>query len=66
MFTIEIEKSKIIEIWNSDHNKVLKYTQLLKEKESNVSKKIIAEDLTGLMVKVREQVQEWENSGDII
>lgn len=62
---MEIEKSKIIEVWNNNHNKVLKYTQLVKDKKSNSSKKIIAEDLTGLMAKVRSQIQEWKELEDI-
>lgn len=64
MFTIDIEKSKIIEIWDNNQNKVIKYTQLVKDKQSDLSKEIIAKDLTDLMVKVREQIYDWKYLGE--
>ena len=62
VFTIEIEKSKIIEIWDSNHNKVLEYKQILKNKDLDDSINIVAENLTDLMTKVRYQVKEWKES----
>lgn len=59
---MEIEKNKIVEVWNSNHNKVLKYSQVLKNTELNTSKNIVAEDLNKLMAKVRAQVYEWKNN----
>ncbi|AYE35726.1 hypothetical protein [Clostridium septicum] len=56
---MEIEKEKIIEIWNSDHNKVTKYTQIIKNNSINEFKKIEAKSLSSLMNKVRDQVIEW-------
>lgn len=62
VFTIEIEKSKIIEVWDSNHNKVLQYKQILKNKDLDDSINIVAENLTDLMTKVRYQVKEWKES----
>lgn len=59
---MEIEKGKIVEVWDYNKNKVLEYKQVVKNKELNDSKNIIAENLTELMAKVREQVKEWKDS----
>ena len=64
MFTIDIEKSKIVEIWNNNHSKVLQYTQMVKNSESNISKNIVSDDLNGLLSKVRTQIGEWKNYDD--
>lgn len=66
VFTIEIEKSKIIEVWDSNHNKVLEYKQILKNKDLDDSINIVAENLTELMTKVRYQVKEWKKSEELI
>lgn len=66
VFTISIEKCKIIEVWDVNHSKVLKYSQVIKNSELNDSKNIVAEDLGGLMNKVRSQINEWKISNDII
>lgn len=60
VFTINIEKGKITEVFDGNCNKVLKYTQIIKNKELNDSKKIIAGNLNELMSKVRFQVNEWK------
>ncbi|MGL5379986.1 hypothetical protein [Clostridium sp.] len=57
---MNIEKSKIQEVWNYDHNKVIKYTQTIKNKRLNDSKEIVADNLNSLISKVRGQVEEWE------
>ena len=62
VFTINIEKGKITEVFDSNCNKVLKYTQIIKNKELNDSKKIIAGNLNELMCKVRFQVNEWKST----
>ena len=59
---MEIEKGKIVEVWDYNKNKVLEYKQVVKNKELNDSKNIIAGNLTELMAKVREQVKEWKDS----
>lgn len=58
---MEIEKCKIVEVWDESHSKVLKYSQVIKNSELNDSKNIVAEDLTALMNKVRSQVHEWKS-----
>lgn len=65
VFTINIEKGKIIEILDNNCNKVLAYTQIIKNKDSNHSEKIIASNLIELMSKVRSQVNEWKSSNEI-
>ena len=62
---MKIEKSKIVEVWDSNHNKVLEYTQVVKNKELNDSKNIIASNLNDLMGKVREQVNQWKESEEL-
>lgn len=62
---MKIEKSKIVEVWDSNHNKILEYTQVIKNKELNDSKNIIASNLNDLMYKVRAQVNEWKEPEDL-
>lgn len=59
---MEIEKSKIIEVWNENNNRIVKYTQIVKNKDLNTSENIVAGDLTSLMSKVREQVYKWKDN----
>lgn len=56
---MEIEKGKIVEVWNYDHNKVVKYKQVIKNNTLNELTEIETENLNELISEVRKQLQEW-------
>lgn len=57
---MEIQKGKIIEIWNDNHNKVLKYRQVIRNNTLNEVAEIETRSLNSLMSKVRQQLNEWD------
>ncbi|KLE15576.1 hypothetical protein [Clostridium sp. C8] len=56
---MDIEKSKILEVWNSNHNKVVKYKQVIKNNTLNEVTEIETENLNELISEVRKQLYEW-------
>lgn len=56
---MDIEKSKISEVWNSNHNKVVKYKQVIKNNTLNEVTEIETENLNELISEVRKQLYEW-------
>jgi TusA-related sulfurtransferase len=56
---MNIEKSKILEVWNSNHNKVIKYKQVIKNNTLNEVTEIETENLNELISEVRKQLYEW-------
>lgn len=56
---MDIEKSKILEVWNSNHNKVVKYKQVIKNNTLNEITEIETENLNELISEVRKQLYEW-------
>ncbi|WP_411167732.1 hypothetical protein ACH36K_11305 [Clostridium sp. MB05] len=57
---MEIQKGKIIEVWNDNHNKVLKYRQVIRNNTLNEVAEIETKSLNSLMSKVRQQLNEWD------
>lgn len=56
---MKIEKGKIVEVWNNEHNKVVKYRQTIRNNISNEVTEIETESLGMLMNEVRRQLNEW-------
>ena len=52
---MEIEKGKIQEVWNYDHNKIVKYKQVIKNNTLNEVTEIDTENLNELISEVRKQ-----------
>lgn len=59
---MDIEKSKILEVWNSNHNKVVKYKQVIKNNTLNEVTEIETENLNELISEVRKQLYEWNKT----
>lgn len=57
---MKVEKGKIVEVWNDNHNKVLKYRQVIRNNTLNEVAEIETESLNSLMSKVRHQLNEWD------
>ncbi|WP_066893173.1 hypothetical protein [Clostridium nigeriense] len=58
---MNITKSKIYEFWNTEHNKVIKYRQIIKNNKLNELKEIETENLNDLLKEVREQINKWND-----
>lgn len=56
---MEIEKGKIQEVWNYDHNKIVKYKQVIKNNTLNEVTEIETENLNELISEFRKQLYEW-------
>lgn len=57
---MNIEKGKIIEVCNSNHKNVLKYSQIIVNTDLHKAKEIVSQDLNSLLKKVRLEISEWE------
>lgn len=58
---MNIEKGKIVEVLSENGNKVIKYTQLLKNKDLNQCTEVEGENLNILLNRVRNKVNHWDN-----
>lgn len=58
---MNITKSKIYECWNKEHNKVIKYRQVITNNRSNELKEIETESLNDLLKEVRNQINKWND-----
>lgn len=58
---MNITKSKIYELWNTEHSKVIKYRQVIKNNTSNELKSIETESLNDLLKEVKIQISKWNN-----
>ena len=58
---MNITKSKIYEFWNTEHKKVIKYRQIIKNNKLNELKEIETENLNDLLKEVREQINKWND-----
>ncbi|MCI6693015.1 MULTISPECIES: hypothetical protein [unclassified Clostridium] len=56
---MEIKKSRIYELWNIDHSKVIRYKQIIKNNTLNESIELESENLNELMKEVRVQINKW-------
>ena len=56
---MDIKKSRIYELWNFDHSKVIKYKQIIKNYTLNESMEIESENLNELIREVRVQLNKW-------
>lgn len=60
---MDIRKSKIYELWNIDHNKIIKYRQVIKNNTLNELFKIETDNLNELIKEVRSQINKWNDIG---
>lgn len=60
-----IEKGKITEIWDKNHQNIIKYTQTLKDNHSNTSLLLEGETLNDLMYKVKSTLIESKINGSL-
>lgn len=58
---MDIKKSRIYELWNKEHSKVIKYKQILRNKTLNEFIEIEGEDLNELIKAVRIQLKKWND-----
>ena len=58
---MNITKSKIYELWNTEHSKVIKYRQVIKNNTSNELKSIETESLNDLLKEVKIQISKWND-----
>lgn len=58
---MDIKKSRIYELWNIDHSKVIKYKQIIKNDTLNEFREIETENLSDLIKEVRIQLNRWND-----
>ncbi|MDU5106692.1 MULTISPECIES: hypothetical protein [unclassified Clostridium] len=56
---MDIKKSRIYELWNIDHSKVIMYKQIIKNNTLNESMEIESDNLNELIKEVRVQLNKW-------
>ena len=56
---MDIKKSRIYELWNMDHSRVIKYKQVIKNNTLNESKAFESENLNDLIKEVKSQLTKW-------
>ncbi len=56
---MDIKKSRIYELWNMDHSRVIKYKQIIKNNTLNESKAFESENLNDLIKEVKIQLTKW-------
>ena len=56
---MDIKKSRIYELWNMDHSRVVKYKQIIKNNTLNESKAFECENLNDLIKEVKIQLTKW-------
>jgi len=56
---MDIKKSRIYELWNIDHSRVVKYRQIIKNNTLDELKAIECDNLNELMKEVRNQLNKW-------
>lgn len=58
---MDIRKSRIYELWNIDHSKIIKYKQIIKNDTLNELKEVETENLNDLIKEVRTQLNKWND-----
>ena len=58
---MNIKKSRIYELWNSDHSKIIKYKQIIENHTLNELRDIETDNLNDLIKEVRIQLNKWED-----
>lgn len=58
---MNIKKSRIYELWNSDHSKIIKYKQIIKNHTLNELREIETDNLNDLIKEVRIQLNKWDD-----
>jgi len=56
---MDIKKSRIYELWNIDHSKVIMYKQIIKNNTLTESMEIESDNLNELIKEVRVQLNKW-------
>ncbi|WP_300384465.1 hypothetical protein [Clostridium sp.] len=56
---MDIQKEKIVEIFDKESNKVVRYRQVIKNNTINEITEIETDNLKNLITEVRKQVNEW-------
>ena len=56
---MEIEKGKIVEIFDEQSNKVVKYKQKIRNNTINTTTEIEADSLNTLISEIRKQINAW-------
>ena len=56
---MDIKKSRIYELWNIDHSKIIKYKQIIRNNTLNEFKEIECDNLSELIKEVRIQLNKW-------
>lgn len=56
---MDIKKSRIYELWNIDHSKVVKYRQIIKNNTLDELLEIETDNLNELLKEVRSQLNKW-------
>lgn len=56
---MEIEKEKIVEIFDEKSNKVVKYKQKIRNNTINTTTEIEADSLNTLISEIRKQINAW-------
>ncbi len=58
---MDIKKGKIYELWNMDHNKIIRYKQIIRNNTLNELIEIEEDNLNDLITEVRKQINRWNN-----
>lgn len=58
---MDIKKSRIYELWDIDHSKVIRYKQIIKNDTLNEFREIETENLNDLIKEVRIQLNKWND-----
>ena len=58
---MDIKKSRIYELWDIDHSRVVRYKQIIKNNTLNESLEIEGDSLNELIKEVRMQLNNWNN-----
>ncbi|MCF0148697.1 MAG: hypothetical protein HUJ77_09915 [Clostridium sp.] len=58
---MDIKKSRIYELWDIDHSRVVRYKQIIKNNTLNESLEIEGDSLNELIKEVRMQLNKWNN-----
>ena len=56
---MDIRKSRIYELWNIDHSKIIKYKQIIINNTLNEFKEVECENLNELIKEVKIQLNKW-------
>ena len=58
---MDIKKGKLYELGNMDHNKFIRYKQIIRNNTLNELIEIEEDNLNDLITEVRKQINRWNN-----